>query len=59
MGAEAASAQRMRESHLPPKISQKGKPAKDLHETEPDVMNQGHQVWVKGLAATVLAQKNG
>lgn len=39
--------------------SQKGKPAKDLHETDPDVMNQGHQVWVKGLAATVLAKKNG
>ena len=37
--------------------SQKGKPAKDLHETKPDIMNQGHQDWVKGLAETVLAAK--
>ena len=37
--------------------SQKGKPAKDLFNSKPDVMNQGHQDWVKGLAATVLASK--
>lgn len=37
--------------------SQKGKPAKDLHETKPDIMNQGHQDWIKGLAAAVLAAK--
>ena len=38
--------------------SQKGKPAKDLFNTEPDIMNQGHQDWIKGLAKTVLASKN-
>ena len=38
--------------------SQKGKPAKDLHESNPDTMNMGHQDWLKGLAATVLQQKN-
>lgn len=38
--------------------SQKGKPAKDLFNTEPDIMNQGHQDWIKGLARTVLASKN-
>lgn len=38
--------------------SQKGKPAKDLFKTEPDIMNQGHQDWIKGLARTVLAAKN-
>lgn len=37
--------------------SQKGKPAKDLHESNPDTMNIGHQDWLKGLAATVLATK--
>jgi len=37
--------------------SQKGKPAKDLFNTEPDTMNQGHQDWIKGLARTVLASK--
>ena len=37
--------------------SQKGKPAKDLFNTKPDIMNQGHQDWIKGLAATVLASK--
>ena len=37
--------------------SQKGKPAKDLHESKPDTMNIGHQDWIKGLAATVLASK--
>ena len=35
--------------------SQKGKPAQDLFKTEPDIMNQGHQDWIKGLARTVLA----
>lgn len=34
--------------------SQKGKPAQDLFNTEPDTMNQGHQDWIKGLARTVL-----
>ena len=38
--------------------SQKGKPAKDLFNTQPDTMNQGHQDWIKGLARTVLAEKN-
>lgn len=38
--------------------SQKGKPAKELHESNPDTMNIGHQDWLKGLAATVLQQKN-
>ena len=38
--------------------SQKGKPAKDLFNTETDIMNQGHQDWIKGLAKTVLAAKN-
>lgn len=37
--------------------SQKGKPAKDLFNSEPDIMNQGHQDWIKGLAKTVLATK--
>ncbi|MGN0193672.1 MAG: SRPBCC domain-containing protein [Pseudoramibacter sp.] len=37
--------------------SQKGKPAKDLFNSKPDIMNQGHQDWIKGLAATVLAAK--
>lgn len=37
--------------------SQKGKPAKDLFNSEPDTMNQGHQDWIKGLARTVLAAK--
>ena len=37
--------------------SQKGKPAKDLFNTEPDIMNQGHQDWIKGMARTVLASK--
>ena len=37
--------------------SQKGKPAKDLFNTKPDIMNQGHQDWIKGLARTVLAKK--
>ena len=39
--------------------SQKGKPAKDLFNTEPDIMNQGHQDWIKGLARTVLTAKHG
>lgn len=34
--------------------SQKGKPARDLFNTKPDVMNQGHQDWIKGLARTTL-----
>lgn len=34
--------------------SQKGKPAKDLFNTNPDTMNIGHQDWIKGLARTVL-----
>ena len=37
--------------------SQKGKPATDLFDSKPDIMNQGHQDWIKGLAATVLAAK--
>lgn len=37
--------------------SQKGKPAAELFESEPDTMNIGHQKWVKGLARTVLAAK--
>ena len=37
--------------------SQKGKPAKELFDSHPDTMNIGHQDWVKGLAATVLAAK--
>lgn len=37
--------------------SQKGKPAKDLYDSNPDTMNIGHQDWLKGLAATVLATK--
>ncbi len=37
--------------------SQKGKPAKDLFNTQPDIMNEGHQDWLKGLAKTVLAAK--
>ena len=37
--------------------SQKGKPAKDLFNTEPDIMHQGHQDWIKGLAKTVLMEK--
>lgn len=35
--------------------SQKGKPAAELHEDPKDPMNIGHQEWVRGLAATVLA----
>lgn len=38
--------------------SQKGKPAKDLHDSNPDTMNIGHQDWLKGLAKTVLTEKN-
>lgn len=37
--------------------SQKGKPAKDLHEDPKDPMNVGHQDWIKGLVATVLKTK--
>lgn len=37
--------------------SQKGKPAKELHEDPKDPMNIGHQDWIKGLAATVLKAK--
>ena len=37
--------------------SQKGKPAKDVHESTSDMMNIGHQDWLKGLAETVLATK--
>ena len=37
-----------------PQESQKGKPAKDLFNTNPDTMNIGHQDWIKGLARTVL-----
>jgi hypothetical protein len=37
--------------------SQKGKPAAELFESEPDTMNISHQKWVKGLARTVLAAK--
>lgn len=33
--------------------SQKGKPAADLFNTHPDVMNMGYQDWIKGLAQTV------
>lgn len=38
--------------------SQIGKPAKELFESQPDIMNEGHQDWIKGLARTVLATKN-
>ncbi|MEE8808570.1 MAG: hypothetical protein SOI44_09160 [Lactimicrobium sp.] len=38
--------------------SQKGKPAKELFDSHPDIMNQGHQDWIKGLARTVLAAKH-
>lgn len=34
--------------------SQKGAPAKALHETRPDTMNEGHQDWIRGLAETAL-----
>ncbi len=37
--------------------SQKGEPAKELFRAQPDTMNIGHQDWVKGLAAAVLAAK--
>lgn len=37
--------------------SQKGEPAKELFHSKPDAMNIGHQDWVKGLAATVVAGK--
>ncbi len=37
--------------------SQIGKPAKDLFNSNPDIMNQGHQDWIKGLAKTVLNNK--
>lgn len=37
--------------------SQKGKPAAELFESEPDTMDISHQKWVKGLARTVLAEK--
>lgn len=37
--------------------SQIGKPAKELHETEPDPMNMGHQDCLKGLVAAVKARK--
>lgn len=37
--------------------SQKGKPAAELFESEPDTMDISHQKWVKGLARTVLAAK--
>jgi hypothetical protein len=39
--------------------SQKGEPAKQLHETNPDTMNIGHQDWLKGLVAALKKQKNG
>lgn len=34
-----------------------GKPAKELHEADPDPMNIGHQDWLKGLVATVQTRK--
>lgn len=34
--------------------SQKGVPAKALHDSRPDVMNEGHQDWIRGLAETAL-----
>lgn len=37
--------------------SQIGKPAKELHEADPDPMNIGHQDWLKGLVATVQTRK--
>ncbi len=37
--------------------SQKGAPARALFETKPDVMNAGHQDWIKGLAKAVLQEK--
>ncbi|AXB82738.1 SRPBCC domain-containing protein [Megasphaera hexanoica] len=37
--------------------SQVGKPARELQEANPDPMNIGHQDWLKGLVATVQAQK--
>jgi hypothetical protein len=37
--------------------SQKGQPAKDLFNTKPDTMNEGHQDWIKGLAKTVLSSR--
>jgi len=37
--------------------SQIGKPAKELFESKPDIMNHGHQDWIKGLAKTVLKAK--
>ena len=38
--------------------SQKGEPAKELHNSEPDTMNIGHQDWLKGLVRTVQAATN-
>ena len=38
--------------------SQKGAPAKDLFKSKPDIMNQGHQDWIKGLAEAVLKSKD-
>ena len=37
--------------------SQKGAPAAELHKDPKDPMNIGHQEWIRGLAATVLAAK--
>ena len=37
--------------------SQIGKPARELHEANPDPMNIGHQDWLKGLVTTVQARK--
>ncbi|WP_287771184.1 hypothetical protein [Megasphaera sp.] len=37
--------------------SQIGKPAAALHEDPSDPMNVGHQNWLRGLAATLLAAK--
>lgn len=37
--------------------SQKGKPAVELFNSDPDTMIIGHQRWIKGLARTVLASK--
>ena len=39
--------------------SQKGKPAAELYKDPKDPMNVGHQEWVRGLAATVLAAHQG
>ena len=37
--------------------SQIGKPAAELHRDQSDPMNVGHQNWLRGLAATLLANK--